>query len=284
MLMRPRGKSLLSPLYAAVCLLFATEAVAQAPERYTFAVVPQYSATELYKDWAPLLQRISRDSGVPLDLKIAASIPKFESEFSKGIPDFAYLNPYHAVMAKRSHGYVPILRDSKPLSGILVVRQDSPYKSASELNGKTIAFPAPNAFGASLFMRALLSESVGIKFDTRYLSTHPNVFRHVIRGEAAAGGSVGAAFNDELPQVREQLRIIYKTPEVSSHPVSVHPRVPESVRRAVAQAFLALAKDDAGRALLKDIRTPQPVEAEYVRDYSPLEKLNIQKYVVIEKE
>src|SRR3990167_8350128 len=92
------------------------------------------------------------------------------------------------------------------------------------------------------------------------------------------GGSVGAAFNDEVTQVREQLRVIYKTPEVASHPVVAHPRVAERVRKSVTKAFLALEQDEAGRALLKGIRTPAPVVANYEHDYLPLEKLKLQKY------
>ncbi|MBL0124647.1 MAG: phosphate/phosphite/phosphonate ABC transporter substrate-binding protein [Betaproteobacteria bacterium] len=277
-------KSILGSLCGAVLMIATNNATAQGNRIYSFAVVPQYSATELHKEWTPVLQRISRDTGIALELRIAASIPKFEAEFLKGTPDFAYMNPYHAVMAKQAHAYLPILRDSQPLSGILLARRDGAYQSIRDLNGQTIAFPAPNAFGASLYMRALLAEDAGIKIEPRYVKTHSNVYRHVIRKDVAAGGSVNAAFNDEVPEVREQLRIIYQTPEVASHPVVVHPRVPHAVSKAIAEIFLALGKDEGGRALLKDIRTPRPVAANYERDYLPLEKLNIRKYLMTEKE
>lgn len=277
-------KTFLGALCGAMLAWTFGHASAQTPPKYSFAVVPQYSALELHKDWAPVLQRISRETGVVLELKIASSIPKFETEFLKGRADFAYLNPYHAVMAQEAQGYLPLLRDSKPLSGILLARKDGPYQTAQDLQGQTIAFPAPNAFGASLYMRALLSESIGIKFDARYLGTHSNVMRHVVRNDAAAGGSVVAAFNDEMPEVQQQLHIIYKTPEVASHPVVAHPRVPPSVRKAFVRAFLALAKDERGRAMLKAIRTPGPVAASYEQDYLPLEKLKLQKYLSLEKE
>lgn len=261
-------------------LLAATGASAQTPAKYRFEVVPQYNATDLHKDWLPLLARISRDTGITLELKLSPSIPKFEDEFGKGTPDFAYMNPYHAVMARQAQGYVPLVRDSKPLSGILLVRRDSPYQTVQDLHGLVIGFPAPNAFGASLYMRALLTENAKIQFETQYIQTHSNVFRHVVRGIAAAGGSVGAAFEDEQPELREQLRVIYQTPAVASHPIVAHPRVPERVHQAVASAFMALTADEAGQALLNAIRTPHPVAANYERDYLPLEKLKIQKYVV----
>lgn len=269
---------------AAIVLAFqcAGAAYAQAPAKYSFWVVPQISATELGKDWGPLLQRLSKETGVELELKLAPSIPKFEQEFLKGAPDFAYLNPYHAVMAKAAQGYVPLVRDAKPLSGILLAKKDSGVQSVKDLAGKAIAFPAPNAFGASLYMRALLAEQEGIKFEPRYLKTHSNVYRHVLRNDVAAGGSVTAAFNDEVEEVKSQLTVIFKTPEQASHPVAAHPRVPDAVKKKVTQALLNLTKDEAGRALLHGIRTPTPVAAHYERDYLALEKLNLKKYLVMD--
>ena len=101
--------------FRAGLLLAAGGVGAQASVKYRFDVVPQYSAAELQQGWLPLLTRISRDTGITLELKISASNPKFEAELVKGLPDFAYMNPYHAVMARQAQGYVPLLRDSKAL-------------------------------------------------------------------------------------------------------------------------------------------------------------------------
>jgi phosphonate transport system substrate-binding protein len=125
---------------------------------YSVYVVPQFQPVEVHRTWGPVLARIGQEMGVRFELKTAKDIPAFEAEFKAGTPDFAYMNPYHAVMARRAQGYVPLVRDVTPLSGIVVVRKDDPIKSVKELQGQEIAFPAPNAFGASLWIRALLSE------------------------------------------------------------------------------------------------------------------------------
>jgi len=235
----PRNR--IKNMYRIVCLLvlglLASPALAQTPAKYSFAVVPQYSAVELHKDWAPLLARLSKDTGLVFELKILPSIPLFETSFLKGEPDFAYMNPYHMVMAKKAQMYVPILRDAKPLTGVLVVRKDSSFKTLKDLNGQKIAFPAPNAFGASLYMRTLLSEVARIQFEPIYVKTHSNVYRNVIRKDAAAGGTVNVALNDEIAEVREQLQVLYQTPPVASHPVVAHPRITVAVQNIVAKAF-----------------------------------------------
>jgi phosphonate transport system substrate-binding protein len=163
------------------------------------------------------------------------------------------------------------------------VRRDSKASSPAELDGATIAFPSPNAFGASLYMRALLAEQVRIRFTPVYRSTHSNVFRHVINGQAQAGGVIRQTLEREPPEVREQLRILYETPPAFPHPVVVHPRVPAKLREALQQAFIALGSRADAAPLLDGIQIPVPVKATYA-DYAPLEKLGLERYVVLKED
>jgi phosphonate transport system substrate-binding protein len=266
-------------LWALAAALTAAPAAAE-ERRYTLSVVPQFPAVEIHRSWSPVAERLQRETGLRLELKTHAGIPAFEEDFLQGRSDFAYMNPYHAVMARRAQGYVPLVRDgSRQLAGILLVRQDSPYKSVKDLDGSELAFPAPNAFGASLYMRALLSEEERIRFRPNYVSTHTNVMRHVLLGQAAAGGAVGATFAKEPPEVRGLLRVLYETPGVEPHPLAAHPRVPAKDREAVVAALLQLGQDAAAAPMLQAIQMPRPVRADYGRDYRPLERLKLEKYV-----
>lgn len=260
-------------------LLLGTVAAVRA-ETYELAVVPQFPAAEIQRDWQPLLARIRESSGVDLKLRHARSIPEFETQFMHGTPDFVFMNPYHAVMARQAQGYVPLIRDSARLTGILVVKKGGNVRSLADLAGKELAFPAPNAFGASLYMRALLQEQHKLTVTPRYVKTHSNVFRTVLLGELPAGGAVSSTLAQEAPAVRERLQVLYETPGVAPHPLAAHPRVPEAVRKALASAILHLGETADGKALLSSCQMPNPVTAEYVRDYQPLERLNLGRYVV----
>lgn len=261
-------------------LLCASALADSAKPSYSIAVVPQFPAAEIHRDWTPLVERLKKETGLALTLSIAPSIPQFEEAVLAGEADFAYLNPYHQVMAKRAQGYVPLLRDRKPLTGILVVRKDDPIKAVKELDGKEVAFPAPNAFGASLWMRALMAEQEKIHIIPAYVKTHSNCYRYVATGKMVACGGVNHTLAEEPEEVRAILRVLMETPGVPSHPLAAHPRVPEAVRRAVGDALLGMAADSAGQALLAAIQMPQPVRADYARDYQPLEKFGLDKYVV----
>jgi phosphonate transport system substrate-binding protein len=266
-------------LFGSLALLgvsFLTEAA-----NYTLAVVPQASPSETYRRWAPFAEQLQRVTGQHLQLRVYRSFDEFETDLVNGFADFAYMNPYHFLMAHRVQGYLPLVRDgSRQLSGQLLVRRDSPLQSVKELNGKTIAFPDPNAFAASLYMRALLREKANIRFTASYLGTHANVYRHVVLGSVAAGTGVNVTLARERPELRDELRVLYETPGTAPHPLCAHPRIPAELREAVTRAVLEMGKNDNGRSLLKRIDILQPVRATYARDYQPLEKLNLQKFVV----
>jgi len=260
--------------------LISNQTIASDAGEYTVAVVPQFRAEEIHRAWTPVLQRIKAETGIELRLSVFASIPNFEASVLAGGSDFAYMNPYHQVMARRAQGYIPLVRDATPLSGILMVREDSPISSVKELDGREVAFPAPNAFGASLWIRALLAEHENIRIVPAYVQTHSNAYRHVASGRAAAAGGIAATLAEEPAELRAVLRPLLETPGVAPHPLSAHPRVPEKVRKAVSQSLLNLARTAEGKALLKEIPMPDPVRADYAKDYQPLEKYGLEKYVV----
>jgi len=129
-------------------------------------------------------------------------------------------------------------------------------------------------------VRAQLMGREKIQLKPRYVVTRTNVFRNVILGKTDGGGSNTRNLNKEPQEVRNQLRILYETPGIPPHPLSAHPRIPESVRKAVINAVLNLAEDKEGQALLKAIQMSEPLRADYQRDYKPLEGLDFEKYVI----
>lgn len=226
----------------------------------------------------PILERLGAQVGAQFELKVAKDIPSFEQEVRSGQPDFAYLNPFHQVRAWRAQGYVPLVRDTKMLTGIVVVRRDDPIRKLPELAGKAVAFPAPNAFGASLLIRAQLDEVEHVPIEPVYARTHTNGYRQTLAGNTAASGGLRATLLREPAEVRSGLRILYETPGSPPHPLSAHPRVPEAVRKKVQAAWLLLAKDPALQAPFEAIPMSHPVAASHVRDYAPLERLKLDRY------
>lgn len=264
-----------------VALLFPLRAEAADKKSYTLAIVPQLRATEIYAKWTPFVKRLSQELGIDIQLTTYPSIPQFEADLLKGVPDFVYMNPYHVVMKKKEEAYIPLVKDKTPLVGILVAKKGGKVKSIKDLKGAEIAFPAPNAFAASLYMRALLTEQEKIKFTPLYVKTHSNVYRHVTLGMAGAGGGVSRTLKKEPGEIQDQLNVIYETPASASHPIAANPKLPASLRDKVVTAIQKLAKDGANKEMFENIAMPEPVDADYQKDYLPLKKLGLEKYVVL---
>ncbi len=252
-----------------------------APQRrvWRLAVVPQLTPVEMYNAWTPVVEALAQ-ADVPCELVVHPSIARFEQEFRDGGADIVFLNPYHMVMARQAHGYVPLLHDAKPLVGVLVVRQDSPYTTLAQLRDQRIAFPAPNALAASLYIRAALDREHRVRHETWYAMNHRNAIRQVLTGDAAAAGVVRTTLALEPESVRQSLRVLYTTPALAPHPIAVHPRVPGAVRQRLREALLAMAADPARKPLLQAIQMPNPVPADYERDYAGLNRLGLNRYVV----
>jgi phosphonate transport system substrate-binding protein len=250
---------------------------------YTLAIVPQAQPIAIAQKWAPFALKVSQESGVTIQIKTYyATIPQFEADLKNGVPDFAYMNPYHMVMAHKAQHYIPLIRDKDRLIGVLVAHKNSGINSVQDVNNKEIVFPSPNAFGASLYMRALLTKQEKIHFTPRYVQTHDNVYRHVLLDKASAGGGVQDTLASAPDDIKNHLKIIYQTPPTVSHPLAAHPRVPESVRNRVRDAILKLAKDPANKELFARIEIDKPVAADYDTDYAPLTKLGLEKFIVSE--
>jgi phosphonate transport system substrate-binding protein len=270
------------------CALIASSAAQAAclgeqntTKTYIFDVVPQLPAAKIYTTWSPLLQRVGLEAGLCFDLRVSPTIPEFEQRLLKGEPEFVFLNPYHAVLAHQKKKYQPLLADREDLlTGILVVRADSPAKSLADLKGQTITFPAPNAFAASLLIRAEMAKNK-IDITPVFVKTHSNVYRSVIGKDAIAGGGVNNTLDHEAPEVRQQLRVLYETPAYNPHPVATHPSVPSAVRERFLKAILKLAQDEEGRKLLEAISLSKPQAVTYAKHYKPLESLQLEKFLVL---
>lgn len=222
-------RALISPLcrFWICALLFSHAAYGaclgeqNASQTYSFEVVPQFTAAKVYSTWSPLLQRVGQETGMCFELRVAPNIPEFEQRLLRGEPQFVYLNPYHAVLAYQKKKYQPLLADTDDLlTGILVVKADSPIKSLEDLKGKNISFPAPNAFAASLLIRAELAKR---KINTQavFVKTHSNVYRSVIGQDAAAGGGVNNTLASEAPRYANNCVCCLKplaTPHTPSSP------------------------------------------------------------------
>ena len=261
------------------CLLVWTSPVF-ADSHYILGVVPQYDVRTIHSIWDPIIERVAREADIKIELVESPSISAFFTSCMNGEYDFAYMNPYQFLTSSDLQGYVPLVKDAgRKLQGIIVVRKDSRFESIKDLDGAMLAFPDPSALGATLLNKASLREVGGLRFYSRYVRTHGSVYLNVALGLTDAGGGVQRTLDAQKPELRDALRIVFRSRPVYPHPLAVHPRVSKGVALTFQKAMLDMAKTPEGQALLekipfKKIGAAVPEDYEELRDMG-LDKLDI---------
>ena len=124
---------------------------------YTIGVVPQLPPVAMHTNWAPFVEHLARESGLRLKLQLYETMDDFEKDFLAGNPDLIFSSPVQIVLARQAQGYIPLVRSSQKIIGVLYVRQDSPIKQVSQLEGKNIAFVGSRVSAALLSSTGLQS-------------------------------------------------------------------------------------------------------------------------------
>lgn len=263
----------------AIMGMFITIPVARAADTFsqkafTFGIVPQQSASKLAEEWGPLLLEISRRSGITLNFSTAPNIPDFEERLGRGNYDFAYMNPYHYVVFHSAKNYQAFAREKdRKIKGILIVRKESSYKTPSDLAGKTVVFPAPAAFAASILPQAELGR-LNVPIEAKFVASHDSVYRVVASGLQEAGGGIQRTFEASPPEIRNALRILSETPPYTPHAFAYHPRVPPEIVTKILTAMESLSKDAAGQKLLAPLAV-NGITAAKDKDWNDIRALDI---------
>ncbi|MDB9744118.1 phosphate/phosphite/phosphonate ABC transporter substrate-binding protein [Fibrobacterales bacterium] len=250
---------------------------------YTIGVVPQFEARILASNWKDISDYLNKKTGLRFEFKGSPDIQQFERSFMKGEYDLVYMNPYHFIIGEKAQGYIPIVRDhSKKLQGVLVVSKESSINKVDDLEGLEVAFPSPNALGASLQMRQEIADYFKIKIKPIYVKTHSSVYLNVLTQNTQAGGGVHKTLLKEKKEYQENLKIIHKTQAVAPHPIAVHPRVTKEDLEVIKATLLSMNADLEGKSLLNKIPIKTIGKAQ-TEDYSPLKSMKLERFYIFPK-
>lgn len=251
----------------------ASEDESKNHEYLSIGIVPQQAAGKLLQTWSPLLNWLYKETGIQVRFKTATDIPTFESRLAARQYDLAYMNPYHfTVFNNAEHGYQAMVKaKDKLIKGIIVVHKDSTLTTLEELHNQSLAFPAPAAFAATVLPSSNL-KSRNIDFKANYVSSHDSVYKGVAEGFFPAGGGVIRTLKATTPEIREKLRILWKTPGYTPHALAVHSSVDPAVVKRIKAALLKV--DTLAPEVLNGLKIKGFVGAEN-SDWDDVRALNI---------
>jgi phosphonate transport system substrate-binding protein len=267
--------TLLRSLALGLFAMLAAPLAAAGGTAYTLAVLPSAPPVTMHSLWLPFVTELSKATGFEFHLKHYERMADFEREIWNGTPDLIFSSPIQMSVAHTAAGYIPLVRGRQAVAVGLFVRADSPIRSVDDVMGKKISFVG-NKNVCSVAMQHLLAKRSGkLVFDKEYAGSTRNVIINVLLGKTDAGAIFLPDLARETDDTRAQLRQLVLTPDMASHPLSAHPRVPAAVRSAIVKAVLAMAATPGGAATLEKLRLPDPVPADYAKDYAALEEMDV---------
>ena len=232
---------------------------AQADRPLVFAVHPYLSHGEILARFGPLAEHLGAALGHDIKVSVAKDYDHHIQMVGEGQVDMAYLGPVSYVrLAERfgpQHTLARQVDSGRPFfKGAIIVREDSPLQSLSELKGKRFAFGDPNSTMSHVVPLVMLHDA-GVNVDDLsqhdFVGGHKDVALEVLAGNFDAGG-----VKDEILQTYEGrgIRALAMSEAFSEHLFVAGAHLAPDLRQKARAAFLSLHESEAGRAALQSIK------------------------------
>ena len=237
-------------MWAAVALLGAAAALRAADRPpLAFGVLNQRSIALTAEYWNPILDYVSKKSGVPLRLKLGRTAAETTAMTIRGEFSFVYTN--HLFTPERATlGYRVVARpDTQGIQGIVIVPDGSEVRRLADLEGKSVAFASKEAFvGYWLPMDALLR--AGITIRPVFAGNQEGALAQLTAGTVAAAAVNASIARDYARREKLVTRVVWTSESYPDLCVMAAPSVSQGDAVAVQGALTGMAAGEEGRRVL----------------------------------
>ncbi len=228
-------------------------------EALMLCVHPYRPASELQRDFKPLVEYLSRELGTTVHLHIAKDYREHIALIGQGKMDIAFMGPAPYVLLTQSYGKPEVIgrletNGKSSFAGVIFVPLKSPVRSLQDLKGKRFAFGSRESTMSRLMPAYMLMQAgVGDKQFARrsFLSNHDNVILGVMMGDFDAGAVMEDAF---LEKRNMGIRQVARTPEMPEHVYVARKGLPGKIVARLRAALLSMNNRPEGRDALRSLR------------------------------
>lgn len=242
-------------MFFSVCLvmtsMLAQPQQAQAQQVvYRFSPVNQWDIPKTAAYWNPIIQYVSQQSGVQLELKIGRTSADTTAYVLAQEVEFVFSN--HLFSPERDKlGWKVFGRRTGPaLQGQIAVLDNSPIRTLEELNKEDMVFAGPEAFvGYRVPQAELLNR--GIEVNAVFAGNQNAAFAQLLAGKAKAVGSNSALIDGFTEKQGTKFRVLWTSESYLDLALMASSKVSAKDIRAVTNAFVAMHKSKAGALILR---------------------------------
>ena len=253
------------------------------PSVVRVGVLPDMSEGDLRRRYDPLLQYLSKQTGLDFTLFIPPDYEELLRLFGKGEIDLALFGGVTFVQANDLHQAEPLVMrdvDTRFIS-VFLVRHNDPATELSDFEDKVLAFGNSLSTSGHLMPRYFLQQNKQIKPEdffaqVIYSGAHDKTAYMVRDGEADIGAANAEIFDCMLRDGRLKpgdVRIVWQTPPYSDYVWAVHRHLNEDVKTQLRDAYLQLDyNEEHHRRILTDLGAKSFLPAG-IRQFQPLQQI-----------
>ncbi len=245
------------------------------PEKLTVQFVPSQNADTLEAKAKPLEKLLGDELGIPVEVSVSTDYNVIVEAMDSKQVDVGFLPPTAYVLAKEKGAAEVILQAQRfgvqDESGapteelvdfykaMIIVKKDSPIQSVADLKGKKMGYQnvtssAGFVWPAGKLLEADLDPLKDVEAVT--LKGHDQGVLAVLNGDVDAAAIFQDARNivkNDYPTVFEDTRVLTFTEPIPNDTISVRSDMDEEWVSKIQDAFIAIGKDEAGRAIIREI-------------------------------
>ena len=233
------------------------------PAKLNFGVIPTDSSANMTERFDSLVKYLEKRLGVQVELKTATDYAAVITGMQFKHIDFAYFGPKSYVEAATranadAFALEVTLDGSKGYHGVIITRGGLGLNTIQDLKGKTWAFTDPNSTSGTLVPMVYFLQELKIDPD-KYFSKVIYSGSHEASMLSVKNGRIDGASTNDLDMARgngkewnqeKDFNIIWKSPLIPGSPIAYRKDLPDSLKRALKDAFLAY-NDPEGLGRLK---------------------------------
>ena len=252
-------------LAALVTLASPADSLAcERPRHLRFSVVPDGDVQTALKNYQPILDDLQSSLGIPVEVFTPSSYGAVIEGLLSGSIDVARLGPASYVSAKASDPDITAFSTFAQKRGafddegafyysLLVVRTETPFKTAEDLRGKTLALVDPDSTSGNKIPRQLFSRVIGIPLERHfgrisYAGSHPLAAAALLQGRVDAAFVSSANLTTlvtEGKMHKEDVRVLWRSMPIPMDPFVYRGSFCRDVQDKIRAAFLDQRKSSA---------------------------------------
>lgn len=233
----------------------ASEGEKKAPIR--LGLIPHLSTQIMMKKYRPLITYLQEEMNQPV---IAITSPNFKTyvqRVEKGEFNIYMTAPSMAAYHEKHNKHARLAKFTQQLQGVIVVAEDSPYKTLLDLKGKSIAAPDELAVITSLGEVTFKDNGIDPKKDIniKYTPSHNNALQSVVadKADGAILGYPAYKIITSSSKLRKPVRILIKTKVIPHMMFMSPPNVSIEEQEKLQLAMLKFPSTDAGEKFFSGV-------------------------------